>query len=278
MANKRGRVRWLGVMALVVMPASGGTLGAVVGLVYANLSSGKPAWPIPLSLSNFAAIWMLLTGVGLILMLVVVGARWTFRSLDSRRLGAVALVLVWPWGVAHRVRHSARLAAWLVARSVACLPSPYRAQYEAVWLGEVDWQRQQGRPLLGWAIGVAGTAVITRLELRTRLAGAAGRLRELPKSGPARVVRQAKPIWLGVLTAISVFCAAAAGWSGVEQHGPTRAQLLWAIAASVLAGGAVTWQVWPRGPAADEPAHADGSLDERASVGRPRARSDRVDD
>jgi hypothetical protein len=164
----------------------------------------------------------------------------------------LVLMLLWPCRVPHRARHSAGLAEWLVARAVACLPGPYRAQYEAVWLGEIDWQRQQGRPLLGWTIGVVGTAVFTRLELRARLAGAAGRLRELPKSGPARAVRQAKPIWVGVLTAISVFCTAAVGWSGVGQQGPSRAQLLWAISASVVAGGGMTWQTWPRGPAADE--------------------------
>jgi hypothetical protein len=174
----------------------------------------------------------------------------------------LVLVLLWPCRVAHRARHSAGLAEWLVARAVACLPGPYRAQYEAVWLGEIDWQRQQGRPVLGWAIGVAGTAVFTRLALHARLAGAAERLRELPKSGPARAVRQAKPIWLGVLTAVSVFCTAAVGWSGVGQQGPSRAQLLWAISASVLAGGGMTWQTWPRGPGAEEPTDADRRLDE----------------
>jgi hypothetical protein len=215
--------------------------------------------------------WSLIaTGVGLspwataviVASAVVLIAGWTFRRLEGRRLGTLAVVLLWPWGLAHQVRYSACLAEWLVARAVACLPGPYRAQYEAVWLGEADWQRQQGRPLLGWAIGVAGTAVFTRLELRARLAGAVERLQELPKSGPARAFRRAKPIWLGGLTAVSVFCTAAVGWSGAGQQGPSRTQLLWAVSASVLAGGAMTWQTWPRGPVADEPSDADRRPDE----------------
>jgi hypothetical protein len=200
-------------------------------------------------------------GVVALSVLAVSDAGLTFRRLVGRRLGALAAVLLWPWVLAHRARHSASLAEWLVAQAVACLPRPYRAQYEAVWLGEIDWQRQQGCPLLGWAMGVAGTAVFTRLELRARLAGAAERLRELPR-GPARAVRQAKPVWLGVLMAVSVFCTAAVGWSGVGQQGPTRAQLLLAISASVLGGGGVAWQTWPRGPVADEPSDADRRPDE----------------
>jgi len=185
--------------------------------------------------------------------------------LYGRQLGALAvavvLVLLWPRRLAHRVRRSAPLAEWLVARAVALLPSGYREQYAAEWLGEVDWQRQQAHPLLGWAIGVMGTAVFTRLALRERLAGAAGRLQALPKSRIARAIGRAKPIWLGVLTAAGVFCAAAVDWSGTGQLGPSRAQLLWAISASVLAGGAVTWQAWPRGPVADTSTRADGPMD-----------------
>ena len=230
-----------------------------MGLGIVARSRGLPvSWSL-IAPHLFGALWVQTAVVNVSMGLM--GWVWVARP-DGRRLRALALVLTWPWRAVHRLRHSAPLAEWLVARAVACLPGPYRAQYEAVWLGEIDWQRQQRRPLLGWAIGVAGTAVFTRLELRARLAGAAGRLRELPKSGPARAVRQAKPIWLGVLMAVSVFCTAAVGWSGVGQQGPSRAQLLLAISASVLTGGGVTWQTWPRGPGAEEPTDADGRLDE----------------
>jgi hypothetical protein len=227
-------------------------LGALAYLATVVIFANKAGWPLSWSLittvlGRFAWATVLVVGSAVVLI-----AGPTVRRQGGRWLGALVLVLLWPCRVAHRARHSAGLAEWLVARAVACLPGPYRAQYEAVWLGEIDWQRQQGRPVLGWAIGVAGTAVFTRLALHARLAGAAERLRELPKSGPARAVRQAKPIWLGVLTAVSVFCTAAVGWSGVGQQGPSRAQLLWAISASVLAGGGMTWQTWPRGPAAEE--------------------------
>jgi RNA polymerase sigma factor (sigma-70 family) len=176
--------------------------------------------------------------------------RWS--SVSRCALSLLACSVLWPSGRVRRMRYSAALAEQLVAYAVALQPARYRQHYQAMWLGELDWLKAQRCPLLGWAIGVAGTAVFTRLELRARLAGAAGRLRELPKSGPARAVRQAKPVWLGVLTAVSVFCTAAVGWSGVGQQGPSRAQLLWAIFASMLAGGGMTWQTWPRGPAAEE--------------------------
>jgi RNA polymerase sigma-70 factor (ECF subfamily) len=186
--------------------------------------------------------------------------RWA--SVSRCALSVLACSVLWPSGLVRRMRYSAALAERLVAYAVGLQPARYREHYRAMWLGELDWLKAQRRPLLGWAIGVAGTAPFTRLELRVRLTGAAGRLRELPKSGPARAVRRAKPIWLGMLTAVSVFCTAAVGWSGAGQQGATRAQLLWAISASVLAGGGMTWQTWPRGPGAEEPTDADGRLDE----------------
>jgi RNA polymerase sigma factor (sigma-70 family) len=186
--------------------------------------------------------------------------RWS--SVSRCALSLLAWSVLWPSGLVRSMRYSAALAERLVAYAVWLQPARYREHYRAIWLGELDWLKAQRCPVLGWAIGVAGTAVFTRLELRARLAGAAGRLRALPNSGPARAVRRAKPIWLGVLTAVSVFCAAAVGWSGAGQQGATRAQLLWAISASVLAGGGMTWQTWPRGPAADEPTDADGRPDE----------------
>jgi RNA polymerase sigma-70 factor (ECF subfamily) len=173
--------------------------------------------------------------------------RWS--SVSRCVLSLLACWVLWPSGLVRRMRYSAALAERLVAYAVGLQPARYREHYQATWLGELDWLKAQSCPMLGWTIGVAGTAVFTRLELRARLAGAAGRLRELPKSRPARAVRRAKPIWLGMLTAVSVFCAAAVGWSGAGQQGATRAQLLWAISASVLAGGGMTWQTWPRGPA-----------------------------
>ena len=241
---------WLEFMLWVGCPLLG-MVGALAYFATVVIFANKAGWPL--------SWWLITTVLGrsplatvlVVGSVVVLIAGPTVRRQGSRWLGALVLVLLWPCRVAHQARHSAGLAEWLVARAVACLPGLYRAQYEAAWLGEVDWHRQQGRPVLGWAIGVAGTAVFTRLELRARLADAADRLRELPK-GPARAVRQAKPIWLGVLAAVSVFCAAAVGWSGVGQQGPSRAQLLWAISASVLAGGGVTWQTWPRGPAGEE--------------------------
>ena len=181
--------------------------------------------------------------------------RWS--SVSRCALSLLACSVLWPSGLVRRMRYSAALAERLVAYAVGLQPACYREHYRAMWLGELDWLKAQRCPVLGWAIGVAGTGVFTRLELRARLAGAAGRLRELPKSRPARAVRRAKPIWLGMLTAVSVFCAAAVGWSGAGQQGATRAQLLWAISASVLAGGGMTWQTWPRGPIAEEPSRAD---------------------
>jgi hypothetical protein len=242
----------------IVLPTLMTMLGGAVGLWIVATSRGLPvSWSlIAFLLSGF---WLKIVAVNL--SIGIVGWCVVARP-GGRRLRGWALMLFWPWRAIYRARHSAPLAEWLVARAVSFLPSRYREQYEAEWLGEVDWHKRQGHPLLGWAMGVAGTAVFTRLELRARLAGAAGRLRELPKSGPARAVRKAKPIWLGVVTGVSVFCAAAAGWSGVGQQGPTQAQLLWAISASVLAGSGVTWQAWPRGPVADEPTDADGRLDE----------------
>jgi RNA polymerase sigma-70 factor (ECF subfamily) len=186
--------------------------------------------------------------------------RWS--SVSRCALSLLACSVLWLSGLVRRMRYSAALAERLVAYAVGLQPAHYREHYQAIWLGELDWLKARRCPVLGWAIGVAGTAAFTRLELRARLASAAGRLRELPKSRPAMAVRRAKPIWLGMLTAVSVFCAAAAGWSGAGQQGATRAQLLWAVSASVLAGGGATWQTWPRGPVADEPTDADGRLDE----------------
>jgi hypothetical protein len=180
------------------------------------------------------------------------------RWLSVSRCAPGLVAVLWPPVLVRRMRYSATVAERLVAYAVALQPARYREPYQAMWLGELDWLQAQDAPVLGWAIGVAGTAVFTRLELRARLAGAAGRLRALPKSRVARAVRRAKPIWLGVLTAAGVFCAAAAGWSGAGQPDPSRAQLLWAVVAAVLTGGAVTWQTWPRGPAGEEP----GSIDE----------------
>jgi hypothetical protein len=178
--------------------------------------------------------------------------RWTGRRLRRRLLHFLSSFSSLPWELVRRARYSPALAERLLRGAAIWLPKPYRDLFQAEWLGELDWLKKHKRPLLGWAIGVAGTAVFTRLELRARLASAAGRLRALPKSGPARAVRRAKPIWLGMLTAVSVFCAAAVGWSGAGQQGATGAQLLLAVSASVLAGGGVTWQTWPRGPAAEE--------------------------
>jgi DNA-directed RNA polymerase specialized sigma24 family protein len=174
-------------------------------------------------------------------------------SVSRCALSLLACSVLWPSGLVRRMRYSTALAEQLVVYAVALQPARYREHYQAMWLGELDWLKAQRRPLLGWAIGVAGTAVFTRLELRARLAGAAGRLRALSRSGPARAVRQAKPIWLGVLAAVSAFIMAAVSWSGVGQQGPSRAQLLLAISASVLTGVVMTWQTWPRGPAAEEP-------------------------
>jgi RNA polymerase sigma-70 factor (ECF subfamily) len=181
--------------------------------------------------------------------------RWS--SVSRCALSLLVCSVLWSSGLVRRMRYNAALAERLVAYAVALQPARYREQYRAMWLGELDWLKAQRCPLLGWAVGVAGTAVFTRLELRARLAGAVGRLQELPKSRWARAARRAKPIWLGMLTAVSVFCAAAVGWSGAGQQGPTRAQLLWAVLASVVGGGGMTWQTWPRGPIAEEPSRAD---------------------
>lgn len=189
--------------------------------------------------------------------------RWTGHRLRRRLLRFLSSFWSSPWELVRRARYSPALAERLLRGAAIWLPKPYRDLFQAEWLGELDWLKKHKRPLLGWAIGVAGTALFTRVALRARLASAAGRLRALPKSGPARAVRRAKPIWLGALTAVGVFCAAAAGWSGVGQQGPSRAQLLWAVSASMLTGSAVTWQAWPRGPVADEPTDADGQPDEK---------------
>jgi hypothetical protein len=168
-------------------------------------------------------------------------------------VGWVGVVGLLPLRLLRRVRHSPTLVGWLLGWAVAWLPERYRAQYEAEWQAELDVLKQDDSPLLGWAVWVLATAAVTRVALRPRLAGAAGRVRALPRSRVARAVGQLRPVWLGVLAAVAAFCAAAVGWSGVGQHGPSRAQLVWAVLASLAAGGGVTWQTWPRGPAPGEP-------------------------
>lgn len=182
---------------------------------------------------------------------------------DWARLGRHTLCFArWPallvCCLIHQMRYSPALAERLIRRAVAVLPEPYRELYEAMWLGELDWLKMHGRPLIGWSLGVASTAVLTRLELRARLTGVAARMRDVPRSSVARAIGRYKPVWLGVLAAASVFCAAAVGWSGLGQHGPTAAQLVWAGLASVLAGSGMTWQAWPRGPIGKQPPAASG--------------------
>jgi hypothetical protein len=182
---------------------------------------------------------------------------WGWLGVGRRGVGVLAAVGLLPWGLARRARYSAALAERLVGWAVAWLPEPFRNQYEAEWLAESDWLQAHRCPLLGWAFRVLASAVFTRLELRGRLQGAVGRVRTVPQLPVVRVVRQLKPVWLGILTAAGVFCAAAVGWSGTGQHGPSRAQLVWAILASLLTAGGVVWQAWPRGPVAEEPCRAD---------------------
>jgi hypothetical protein len=176
----------------------------------------------------------------------------------TRRRGVDILAwLTLPVRVFVRIRYSAALAERLVRRAVGRLPESYREQYQAEWLAELDYLKAGRRPLLGWAIGLASTAGRTSSELRSRQVGAPGRMRALPRSRMVRALDQVKPIWLGIMAAASGFCAAAVGWSGHGQ-GPSRAQVIWAVAASVLAGVVMVWQTWPRGPTpqehdADEP-------------------------
>jgi hypothetical protein len=144
----------------------------------------------------------------------------------------------------------------LLGYAVAWLPEPYREQYQAEWLGELDWLKAQRRPLVGWAVGVLSTSARTRVELRARLARAATRVRALPGSPLARAIGRHRPLGIGVVTATSVFCAAAAGWSGAPKS-PSRAQVVWAILAALLAGAVATWQAWPRGPAPQQHDRAD---------------------
>jgi hypothetical protein len=184
------------------------------------------------------------------------------RARDA--LGWLGVVGLLPLGLVCRMRHSPALAERLIGWAVAWLPERYRAQYQAEWLAELGVLKGDDSPLLGWAARILATAPFIRVALRARLAGAAGRARVLPRSPVARTVGRCKPVWLGVLTAASVFCAAAVGWSGAGQHGPSRAQLVWAGLASVAAGGGVTWQTWPRGPAAE-----DRTSDEPERTTRP---------
>jgi hypothetical protein len=71
------------------------------------------------------------------------------------------------------MRHSAALAEHLITFAVALQPARFREHYQAMWLGELDWLKAQDAPVLGWAVGVLSTAVMTRLALRARRARAA---------------------------------------------------------------------------------------------------------
>jgi hypothetical protein len=127
------------VAAFVSTPLLGVSLGYILGAVLAARRSGQFIfWPAIGLLVLYAVLATgVVTGVVLALM-----ALWEAIRAQDRRLGALVLLVLWPWALVHRLRHSARLAEWLVAWAVACLPGPYRAQYEAVWLGEVDWHKQ----------------------------------------------------------------------------------------------------------------------------------------
>jgi hypothetical protein len=174
-----------------------------------------------------------------------------WSSVSRCALGLLACSVLWPSGLVRRMRYSAALAERLVAYAVALQPAPFREHYQAMWLGDLDWLKTQDAPVLGWAVGMLSTATMTRLALRAKLAHTARHVRSLPQSLVARLISRHRPLGSGLLTAAGVFCAAAAGWSGVGQ-GPSRTQMLWALAASVLTGGAVTWQAWPRGPVPEE--------------------------
>jgi hypothetical protein len=163
------------------------------------------------------------------------------------------------------MRYSVALAERLVAYAVAVQPAGFREEYDRVWLAELDLLKVQRCPVLGWAVGVLSTAVMTRLALRARLAHTARQVRSLPQSPLVRLISRHRPLGLGLLTAAGVFCAAAAGWSGVGP-GPSRTQMLWALAASVLTGGAVTWQAWPRGPV------PENATPEKSLIARPAGR------
>jgi hypothetical protein len=173
------------------------------------------------------------------------------RGSSVSRCALGLLAVLWPSGLVRRMRYSAALAERLVAYAVALQPAPFREHYQTMWLGDLDWLKTQDAPVLGWAVGMLSTAAMTRLALRARLAHTARQVRSLPQSPVAWLIGRHRPLGLGLLTAAGVFCAAAAGWSGVGQ-GPSRTQMLWALAASVLTGGAVTWQAWPRGPVPEE--------------------------
>jgi hypothetical protein len=177
------------------------------------------------------------------------GRNGHWSSVSRGALGLLAVM--WPSRLLRRMRHSAALAEHLVACAVALQPARFREQYQATWLGELDWIKAQDAPVLGWAVGVLSTAVMTRLALRARLAHAARQVRSLPQSPLVRLVSRHRQFGFGLVTAASVFCAAVAGWSGPGQ-GPSLPQVLWALAASLLAGGVATWQAWPRGPVPDE--------------------------
>jgi hypothetical protein len=174
---------------------------------------------------------------------------WFAMSQRALRRGLCVGLLV--LGLVGRVRYGRGLAERLIGWAIRWLPEPYREHYQAEWLAELDWLRARERPVLGWAGGVLSTAAMTRLALRARLERAAGRVRSWPVSPAARVLGRHKPLGLGLVTAAGVFCAAAVEWSGARQ-GPSRAQVLWALAASVLTGAGVVWQAWPRGPVPGE--------------------------
>ena len=246
---------------LLLVAALLDTYGMTVGFRVVTLPSWMPSW-----------MWWTPPAAVVLAMVILTVILWPAReagpgapksSVNRCALGLLAVL--WPSRLVRRMRYSAALAEHMVAYAVALQPARYREHYQAMWLGDLDWLKAQDAPVLGWAVGMLSTAVMTRLALRARLAHAARQVRSLPQSPVARLISRYRPLGLGLLTAAGVFCAAAAGWSGVGYGPPSRAQLLWAISASVLTGGVATWQAWPRGPAADEPTCADEPVDE----GRP---------
>lgn len=123
----------------------------------------------------------------------------------------------------------------LIWQACFFLPRAHRGRYEAEWLAELDYLRSQGESCLGWAVRILCGAPWTGLVLRGHLLLVSPTWRRLSKLGP---------LWIGVLTAITVFSSIAASWFPRDGQLPSRKQVIYATIAALLSGGLSGLHTW----------------------------------
>lgn len=138
------------------------------------------------------------------------------------------------WAPGHR-----RLAGWVACGAVGLLPSGDRERYRAEFLAELDWLDVERQPMLRVALGMLATACATRIALQAK---------DWVASSTGQRLGRLEPLWAGLVSALGVFAAVAAGWQWRQGQPPNRAQLAWAGLAAVAAGGLAAWQTWKARP------------------------------